>query len=148
MKFRISFSCGLSETKKTDVYKLQSYLYFCVGVKLGVILWKENVLKALNNIVLKGVFGDTESIKGWWITIHILCWLSAIVNENTSMRSTSSKCEEVVIHTKFWWENIKERDHSANLGVEGTTVVVKKQDVKDWTGWGSKAVVQFCDRTD
>jgi hypothetical protein len=55
-KFRISFSCGL-------VYKLQSYLYFCVGVKLGVFLRKEHILKALNNMVLKRVFGNTESIK-------------------------------------------------------------------------------------
>jgi hypothetical protein len=35
-----------------------------MGVKLGVVLRKENTLKALNNIVLKGIFGNTESIKG------------------------------------------------------------------------------------
>ena len=47
------------------------------------------------------------------------------------MRSTSSKCEEVITHTKLWSENIKERDRLANLGVKVRTVVVKKQDVKD-----------------
>jgi hypothetical protein len=35
-----------------------------MGVKLGVILRKEHTLKALNNIVFKRVFGNTESIKG------------------------------------------------------------------------------------
>jgi len=34
-----------------------------MGVKLGVILRTEHTLKALNNIVLKRVFGSTESIK-------------------------------------------------------------------------------------
>jgi len=47
------------------------------------------------------------------------------------MTKTSSECEKVIIHTKFWSENIKERDHLANLGVQGRTIVVKKQDVKD-----------------
>jgi len=55
----------------------------------------------------------------------------AIVSVITSMTRTSSKCEKVIIHTKFWSENIKERDHLANLGVLRRTVVVKKQDVKD-----------------
>jgi hypothetical protein len=60
-------------------------------------------LKALNNIVLKRVFGSTESIKGWWITMHVLYWLFAVVSVITSMTRTSSKCEKVIIHTKFWW---------------------------------------------
>jgi hypothetical protein len=118
-----------------------------MGVKLGVILRKEHTLTTLNNIVLKRVFGNTESIKGWWITMHILYWLFA-VSVIMSMTRTSSKCEKVIIHTKFWWENIKERYHLANVGVQGRTVVVKKQDVKDWTGWGLSAMVHFCGCTD
>jgi hypothetical protein len=47
------------------------------------------------------------------------------------MTRKSSKCEKVIIHAKFWAENIKERDHLSNLGMQGRTVVVRKQDVKD-----------------
>jgi hypothetical protein len=79
--------------------------------------------------------------------MHILYWLFA-VSVIMSMTRTSSKFEKVIIHTKFWWEKIKERDYLANLGVQGRRVVVKKQDVKDWTGSGLNAMVRFCDCTD
>ena len=118
-----------------------------MGVKHGVILRKEHRLKALNYKVLKRVFGNTDSIKEWWITIHILYRLFAVVSVITSMTKTSSECEKVIIHTKFWSENIKERDHLANLGVQGRTIVVKKQDVKDWSGSKSSAMVHFCNCT-
>jgi hypothetical protein len=32
-------------------------------------------------------------------------------------------CEEILIHTKFWSENVKERDHLTDIGVQGRTVV-------------------------
>jgi hypothetical protein len=34
-----------------------------MGVRLGVILRKEHTLKALNNKVLRRVFGNTEALK-------------------------------------------------------------------------------------
>jgi hypothetical protein len=42
------------------------------GCEIGVILRKEHTLKVLNNEVLRRVFGNTETIKERWITIHVL----------------------------------------------------------------------------
>lgn len=120
---------------------------FLYGCETWCYSEKRTILKALNYIVLKRIFINTESIKGWWITIHIRYWLFAIFSVITSMMRTSRKCEKVITHTKFWSGNIKERDHLANFGVQGRIEVVKKQDVKDWIGSKSSAVVHFCDCT-
>jgi hypothetical protein len=45
---------------------------------------------------------------------------------------------EMKIHTKFWSENLKGRDHSEDLGVDGRIMMkcmLGKQDEKVWTGF-------------
>jgi hypothetical protein len=42
------------------------------------------------------------------------------------------------MHTKFWSENLKERDHSEDLGVNSKIIVewiFQKQGGKMWTGY-------------
>jgi hypothetical protein len=42
------------------------------------------------------------------------------------------------VHTGFWWEDLRERDHLEELGVYGRTVckrVSKKWDAEAWTGF-------------
>jgi hypothetical protein len=39
--------------------------------------------------------------------------------------------------TKFWFENLKGRDHSEDLFIDGSTIIeriLEKQDGKLWTG--------------
>jgi hypothetical protein len=47
---------------KIAVYKLVLPL-LCMGVTLGLILREEHTVKALNNKVLKSVYGPTETVK-------------------------------------------------------------------------------------
>jgi hypothetical protein len=41
------------------------------------------------------------------------------------------------MHTRLWSENLKRRDHSEDLGVDGREIyewILQKQDGKLWTG--------------
>jgi hypothetical protein len=41
------------------------------------------------------------------------------------------------VHTEFWWGNVRERDHSEDLGLDGK--VILKWIFKTWSrggGWG------------
>jgi hypothetical protein len=45
--------------------------------------------------------------------------------------------EEIKMHTKFWLENMKERDHLEDLLVDGSIIlksILNKQGVRVWTG--------------
>jgi hypothetical protein len=45
---------------------------------------------------------------------------------------------EIRMYTKFWSENIKERDHSENPGEDGKIIlesILGKQSEKMWTGF-------------
>jgi hypothetical protein len=42
----------------------------------------------------------------------------------------------VEMHAGFWWENLRERDHSENLGVDGRIIlkwIVRKYVWRAWT---------------
>jgi hypothetical protein len=42
------------------------------------------------------------------------------------------------VYTGFWWENLSERDHLEDPGVDGSVAlrwIFKKLDVGLWTGW-------------
>jgi hypothetical protein len=52
------------------------------------------------------------------------------------MGRTGSTCEGEV-HTVLWWVNLKEGDHSEDLGVDGKIMlkrIFKKQDGVVWSG--------------
>jgi hypothetical protein len=41
------------------------------------------------------------------------------------------------VHTEFWWRDLEERDHTADLGVDWRIIlkwIVKKSDGEAWTG--------------
>ena len=41
------------------------------------------------------------------------------------------------MHTGFWWRDLKERDHSEDLGVDGMIIlkwIFKKRDRETWIG--------------
>jgi hypothetical protein len=46
--------------------------------------------------------------------------------------------ERLEIHTEFWLENLRERDHLDDLGLDGKTVllqILEKSFGKVWTGF-------------
>jgi hypothetical protein len=41
------------------------------------------------------------------------------------------------LHTGFWWGDLRERDHSEELGIDGRTIlkwIFKRWDGESWTG--------------
>jgi hypothetical protein len=46
--------------------------------------------------------------------------------------------EGVEVHTRFWWEDLRERNRMEGLGVDGMIIlkwIFKRWDVEAWTGF-------------
>jgi hypothetical protein len=104
-------------------------------------------MKVFENRVLRGTFGSKrDDVTGEWIKLH---------NEEINDLYTSSNIFPVIkcrimrwtglvvrmgreeAYTVYWWENLRERKHCGDPGVDGRITlrwIFRKRDVGVWAG--------------
>ena len=114
---------------------------FCMGVKLGLWHWRKNIgcerlrircwgeYFGLRGRGDRGVEKTTNQGALWSVLLTQYCAGDQI--ENIEMEGACSTYGgRVEVHTGFWWENLRERDHLGDPGVDGR--IILKGSFKDW----------------
>ena len=139
----------LSKNIKIKKYRstiLPVILYVCETWLLT--LREECRLRVLENRVLRRLFGPKrDEVKGKWRKLHNeelnklysssnIIWLIKLKRMKWAGHVTLWGRGEV--HTGFWWENLRERDHLEVPGIDGRVIlrwIFRKWDggYMDWT---------------
>jgi hypothetical protein len=116
--------------------------------QLGLTLREEHRLKVSENGILRRIFGPKrEEVAGGWRRLHneelhnlydSPNIIRAIIKEN-EIGVTCSTYERRKMHSRFWSENLKGRDPSENLGVDGRIILewVGECEVDSWLRIGA-----------
>jgi hypothetical protein len=102
-------------------------------------LKEERRLRVFENRVLRGIFGpERDEVTGEWRKLHneelndLYCSKN-IVRVKVSLMRGRETCIDL------WWENMRERDHWGDPGVNGRITlgwIFRKGHVGLWTGFG------------
>ena len=82
---------------------------------------------------------------------HPLLFRWSYEEEEGDGRGMWHVCGTWEVHTRFWWGNLKERNHMADLGVDGRIIlrrIFRKWDGETWLGWsglGQEHVAGCCE---
>jgi len=119
----------------------------CVFISESLPLREERRLRVSENRVLRGTFGPKwDEVTGEWRKLHnvqlndLYCSPNIVqVIKSRRMRRTGhvARMGREEAYRRFWWENLREKDHSGNPGVDGKIMlgwIFRKWDVGLWTG--------------
>jgi hypothetical protein len=145
----LSFGAGSSVFQfATQNYKYQDIQKYNLAVVLyGCETWsltlrEEHRLRVLENMVLRGIFGDKrDEVTGEWRRLHneelndlySLPNIIRVINSRR-MRWAGHVAPMGEAHTGFWWGDLRERDHLEDPGVDGR--IILKWIFKKWDGGG------------
>jgi len=110
-------------------------------------LSEERRLRVFENRVLRGIFGPKrDEVTGEWIKLNneelndLYCSpniVRAIKSRRMRWVGNVARMGRVEAYTGFRWENLRERDHFGDPGVDGRILLrwnFRKQVVALWTG--------------
>ena len=137
----------LSKNLKIKIYRtiiLPVVLYGCETWSLT--LREEHRLRVFENRVLRRIFGPKrDGVTGEWRKLHNeeLNYLYCSPNIVRVIKSRKMRCAghvarmEGEVCTKFWWGNLRERDHWGDQDVDKITLrrIFKKWKWVVGTGW-------------
>jgi len=126
-------------------YNFVCILYGCET--LSLTLREERRLKVFENRVLRSIFGyKREELTKEWRKLHNE-ELKDLYSSTSIIRLTKWRRMGWAVHVaymgkaevymRFWWGNLRERDHLEDPGVLGRIIlrwILRKWEVREWTG--------------
>jgi hypothetical protein len=144
---RYSASSLLSKNLKIKIYRNIILPFFLYGCETwSFTLWEERRLRMFENRVLRRIYGPKrDEVTGEWEKLHNekLNDLYSSPNIVRVIKSRMRWAGHVALmgerrdYRRFWWGNLRERDHLKDKGVDGRIIlkhIFRKWDMVVWTG--------------